>query len=279
MNSKSKYDKVSLKISRVVTNHYSTSFSIGTYLLNKSVRPCIYAIYGFVRLADEIVDSFNDYPRETLMENFIRDYENSLVDQISLNPILNAFQEVVLKYELQDLTENFLASMKMDLYKSTYSKDEYEDYIMGSARVVGLMCLKVFVDNDKERYEALKPYAMRLGSAFQKVNFLRDIKADYEDLGRVYFPEVSFEHFSNADKNLLITDIENDFKEALIGIKKLPSNSKLGVYVAYKYYLVLIHKLKVKSSSEIIEQRTRVSNVNKFWLLCKSYVRYKFSAL
>ena len=274
------FDKSSTKISRLVTRDYSTSFSIGVMLLGASIRDKIYSIYAFVRYADEIVDSFHDFDQKELLMRFIEDYENALRDKISLNPILNSFQKIVLDYELQSLVDEFLKSMKLDLVKSDYlSKEEYEDYIMGSAKVVGLMCLKIFVDGDKEKYESLKPYAMKLGSAFQKVNFLRDLSADYNELGRMYFPNVSFENFSEEDKKKIVQEIQSEFNEALIGIKKLPLNSRLGVYVAYKYYLGLLKRIRRKRVSKIMNQRIRISNYVKFYLLLKSYVRFKLNVL
>ena len=277
---KSLYDNTSFKISKLVTQSYSTSFSLGIRLLAPNVRPAIYSIYGFVRYADEIVDTFHSYNRTTLLDDFIGQYKKSLDEKISLNPILNSFQEIVHKYGLYDLVDDFLNSMKMDLNKKDYETDqEYKKYIYGSADVVGLMCLLVFVYGDREKYEELKPAAMSLGSAFQKVNFLRDIKNDFESLGRSYFPNVDKFNFDNNTKHDIIEDIENDFTEAYKGIKKLPINSKLGVYIAYKYYLSLLRKLKRKTSKQLLEKRIRISDPHKVWILLKSLVRHKFNLI
>lgn len=274
------FDKTSFRISKLITREYSTSFSIGVMLLGSKIRHKIYGIYAFVRYADEIVDSFHGYEQKELLDRFIADYEKSLEEGISLNPVLNAFQQIVLEYALQDLVDDFLKSMRMDLYKNNYlSKEEYEDYIMGSAKVVGLMCLKVFLDGDEKRYEELKPAAMKLGSAFQKVNFLRDLSADYNELGRMYFPNVSFDNFNEEDKTRIVAEIQSEFQEALKGIKKLPLNSQLGVYVAYKYYLGLLKRIRRKKVSKIMNQRIRISNFVKFYLLLKSYVRFKLNVL
>lgn len=277
---KALFDEVSLDISQIITKKYSTSFSRGIGLLSPAIRPQIYAIYGFVRIADEIVDSFLAYPQEELMSRFEQDYFNSLEDKISLNPVLNAFQKVVLQYDLQEEVDTFLASMKMDLSKNVYqSKEEYDKYILGSAEVVGLMCLKVFVNGNQSEYERLKPFAMKLGSAFQKVNFLRDFQADYEVLGRIYFPEVSFGTFDEEDKKRIIKEIELEFAEALEGIKTLPQSSRLGVYTAYKYYLVLLQKIKAKEAKELLQSRIRVPDYLKGILLFKSLIRNRLNVL
>ena len=274
---KSIFDNTSYKISKLVTHSYSTSFSLGIRLLAPNVRPAIYSIYGFVRYADEIVDTFEGYDQEKLLNDFINEYHKSLENKISLNPILNSFQEIVHKYSLHILVEDFLNSMKMDLNKKDYiSEDEYKKYIYGSADVVGLMCLLVFVYGDKEKFEALKPSAMSLGSAFQKVNFLRDLKNDFQSLGRSYFPNVVNLNFDENTKEEIIRDIEADFEIAYEGIKKLPINARLGVYIAYKYYLSLLRKLKKYDSSQILNKRVRISNIRKIFILIKSYVRYKF---
>tara|TARA_Y100000385_G_C13093186_1_gene639902 strand:+ start:1459 stop:2295 length:837 start_codon:yes stop_codon:yes gene_type:complete len=274
------FDQSSYKISKLITNEYSTSFSTGIYLFDSKTRPTIYAIYGFVRYADEIVDTFNDYNQSELLTKFIQDYEFALKEKISLNPILNSFQEVVNKFGLHTLVNSFLESMKMDLEKSTYlNKEELEKYIYGSADVVGLMCLKVFVKGDEKEYQKLSPYAMKLGSAFQKVNFLRDIKHDKDHLGRSYFPEVNFDCFSEEQKRLIIEDIKEDFNQAVIGIKQLPSNCRLGVYVAYKYYLSLLNKISVNPAEQVLNKRTRIPNYIKLYLLNKAYIRYQINAL
>tara|TARA_B100000768_G_scaffold88338_1_gene82945 strand:+ start:828 stop:1664 length:837 start_codon:yes stop_codon:yes gene_type:complete len=274
------FDSSSFKISKLVTNTYSTSFSLGINLLGKKIRPQIYAIYGFVRYADEIVDTFHEYDQKLLIEEFIEDYQKALERKISLNPILNSFQAVVNQYGLHDLVDSFIHSMMLDLEKEEYkTEEEYKKYIYGSADVVGLMCLKIFLDADEESYEALKDEAMKLGSAFQKVNFLRDLKDDFERLGRSYFPNVTEYDFTESTKLEIITDIEKDFKEALQGILKLPREGQLGVYVAYKYYLGLLHKIKRKSSKTILQERIRISNSKKVFILAKSYVRHRINML
>lgn len=274
------FDHTSLEISKLVTNAYSSSFSIGIYLLSPAIRPQVYSIYAFVRYADEIVDSFDGFKQRELLDRFIADYHLALEEKISLNPILNSFQDVVNTYQIQDLVEQFLVSMKMDLDKSVYkTKEEYEQYILGSAEVVGLMCLKVFAENNEANYEKLKPYAMKLGSAFQKINFLRDFKADYNELGRSYFPEVSFDNFNEKDKCNIVAEIELEFKEALLGIKMLPKNSRFGVYVAYKYYMTLLYKIKRKSYTEVLVNRVRVPGFYKMIVLFKSYLRFQFNLM
>ena len=277
---KETFDSSSYKISKLVTNTYSTSFSLGINLLGKKVRPQIYAIYGFVRYADEIVDTFHEYDQKVLIEEFVEDYHKALERKISLNPILNSFQEVVNQYGLHDLVDSFIYSVMLDLEKEEYkTEEEYKKYIYGSADVVGLMCLKIFVDGDNSRYEAMKDEAMKLGSAFQKVNFLRDLKDDFERLGRSYFPNVTEYDFTENTKLEIIADIEDDFKEALQGILKLPIEGRLGVYVAYKYYLGLLKKIKQKSSETILQERIRISNPKKIFILAKSYVRHRINML
>ena len=278
---KSIFDTVSRTCSIAVTNAYSTSFSLATKMLAPSIRQDIYNIYGFVRLADEIVDSFHEYDKEVLLDHFTRDLEYALENRISLNPILNSFQETVHKYDIQrPLYDAFLKSMRQDLYKSTYlTKEEYNEYIYGSADVVGLMCLKVFVKGDKAKYEELKESAMRLGSAFQKVNFLRDLKADLEDLSRSYFPNTDLNALDEASKNLIIKEIEEDFKEGLKGISRLPAEAKFGVYTAYIYYYKLLTKLKRIPSLEIKKRRISVPNYQKAGLLARSYISYRLDLL
>ncbi|MFD2542492.1 phytoene/squalene synthase family protein [Lacinutrix gracilariae] len=276
---KALFDTSSLKCSKIVTNSYSTSFSLGIKLFAPSIRPAIYAIYGFVRYADEIVDSFEDYPQEELFHDFVSDYNKALERRISLNPIINSFQEVAHKYHLQTYAEDFLKRMEADLKVTDYTtKEAYENYIYGSADVVGLMCLRVFVNNDDKKFEALKSAATHLGSAFQKVNFLRDIKEDTENLGRSYFPNLNTNALTNATKEEIIKDIEKDFKKAYKGIIKLPLESKLGVYIAYRYYLKLLKKLKKADSEKILKGRIRISNSLKLFILTKSYIRYKLNA-
>ncbi|NIJ44789.1 phytoene/squalene synthetase [Wenyingzhuangia heitensis] len=272
---KALFDSTSYQCSQLITKSYSTSFSMGILLFKPTIRPAIYAIYGFVRYADEIVDTFMDYPQKILLNEFEEEYHKSLDRKISLNPILNAFQEVVHRYDLQPFVKDFLKSMRRDLSQTTYaSQQDYEAYIYGSADVVGLMCLRVFVNNDEEKYQELKPYAMKLGSAFQKVNFLRDLKDDIEGLDRSYFPNLTSFPMDAQTKQDIILDIENDFEEALIGIKKLPLESKMGVYLAYKYYLKLLHKLKATTSEQIMNERIRVSNPTKILILMRAYTKY-----
>ena len=266
------YDNLAYQVSKNITNTYSTSFSLGIKALHPSIRPAIYAIYGYVRIADEIVDSFHDYDKSTLLNDFIIDTQKALRDKISLNPVLQSFQETVYKYNIdKSLIDQFLHSMAMDLEFSTYSKASYEEYILGSAEVVGLMCLYVFVEGDKTKYEELKPYAMKLGSVFQKINFLRDLKDDYYTLGRSYFPEVDLMNFKNEDKLNIENEIKKEFKEALIGIKLLPSSSKLGVYLAYRYYWKLFKKIQLKSCLQITQQRTRVPDTEKLFIMVTTY--------
>lgn len=270
------FDELSYEVSRSTTKKYSTSFSLGILALKPTVRPAIYAIYGYVRLADEIVDSFHDYNKQELLKRFKAQTDLALFEKISLNPILQAFQETVCKYEIDgDLIDNFLHSMEMDLEQVIYNPDLYEEYIFGSAEVVGLMCLQVFTERDREKYEKLKPYARKLGSAFQKVNFLRDLKEDYQILGRTYFPNIDLEAFNRETKEQIEKEIEIEFEEALIGIKMLPNSSRFGVYLAYKYYRSLFRKIKGTSAKKIMNERIRISNPKKLSLMMLSYVKYK----
>jgi len=275
------YDEVSFICSKNVTKKYSTSFSLAVNMLSPKIREAIYSIYAFVRFADEIVDSFHDYEKEALLNEFERDYYKAFDQNISLNPILNCFQHTVKKYNItDDLIQSFLKSMRADLKKETYETvEEYNDYIYGSADVVGLMCLKVFVNGDAEKYESLKEPAMKLGSAFQKVNFLRDLKDDYELLHRSYFPGVNLKELSVEEKAAIIEDIEADFKEAFSGIKRLPLEAKFGVYTAYVYYRRLLKKLNRTPSKDILNTRIRVSNPMKISLLARSFVVYKLNLL
>lgn len=272
------FDSSSLKCSKIVTNAYSTSFSLGIKLFAPSIRPHIYAIYGFVRYADEIVDSFEGYNQKELFHDFVEDYKKSLDRKISLNPIINAFQEVVHNYNLHTYADDFLKRMEADLYVTDYTtKEAYENYIYGSADVVGLMCLRVFVNNDETKFNALKDSARHLGSAFQKINFLRDIKDDMEQLGRSYFPNLSNNILNNATKEEIIDDINIDLKKAYKGIVQLPLESRFGVYIAYRYYLKLLKKLKKADSEKILSGRIRISNGLKVFILTKSYIRYKLN--
>ena len=279
---KSLFDQVSFSCSKLVTKSYSTSFSLATKMLSNSIRPHIYNIYGFVRFADEIVDTFHDFKKEELLNKFEEDYYVALEQGISLNPILNAFVHTVKTYNItDDLVQAFLKSMRDDLTKKEYStEEEYKAYIYGSADVVGLMCLKVFVDGDETQYEQLKEPAMRLGSAFQKVNFLRDLKDDIEHLNRSYFPNVDLRSLDADSKALIIEDIESDFDFAFNnGILKLPVEAKFGVFMAYRYYRKLLKKLKQTPSSEIMDKRIRISNPMKINLLARSYVKYKLNLI
>ncbi|WP_104383035.1 phytoene/squalene synthase family protein [Sphingobacterium sp. HMA12] len=274
------FDELAYEVSRKTTEKYSTSFSLGILALKPNIRNSIYAIYGYVRLADEIVDSFQGYDRKRLLSRLDLETNFALEEGISLNPILQAFQETVHKYAIdRDLINQFLHSMSMDLKKLDYNSELYNEYIYGSAEVVGLMCLQVFTEGNKQRYEELKPYAMKLGSAFQKINFLRDLKDDYHILGRTYFPNLNMEVFDNTLKGQIEDEIHQEFKEAFLGIKKLPKSARFGVYLAYKYYLSLFAKIRKKSSKEILENRIRIANTEKAYVAFKSYLRYKVAFL
>ena len=272
------FNDISQEFSKLVTIKYSTSFSLATKTLNSSIRSHIYNIYGFVRFADEIVDTFHEFPKKELLENFENNLFMALKNKISLNPILNSFQLTVNKFDIDySLIESFLKSMKWDLNKKKYnSQKEFNEYIYGSADVVGLMCLKVFVNGDPVKYKELVPSAMALGSAFQKVNFLRDLKDDHENLNRSYFPNIDFTNFSEESKKNIINEIKKDFELALKGIKKLPNSSKLGVYTAYKYYLKLLYKLEKTPSLKIKSTRIRIPNYQKVNLLLYSYFKHQF---
>ncbi|TDU34458.1 phytoene/squalene synthetase [Gelidibacter sediminis] len=275
------FDTVSHRCSKAVTNSYSTSFSLATKMLANSIRQDIYNIYGFVRFADEIVDSFHDYNKQSLFNRFEEDLELALEQKISLNPILNAFQETYHKFNIdKHLVDSFMESMRLDLHKSDYlTEADYKMYIYGSADVVGLMCLKVFVKGDHAQYEVLKESAMSLGSAFQKVNFLRDLKADYEDLSRTYFPNTNLNHLDEMSKKAIIDDIEHDFALGLKGIKELPIEAKFGVFMAYRYYNQLLKKLRNTPALDIKSTRIRVPNYKKFELLTRSYVKYQLNLM
>jgi phytoene synthase len=274
------FDELSYEVSKSTTKKYSTSFSLGILALHQAIRPAIYAIYGYVRLADEIVDSFHDYDKATLLKRFTIETHLAIKEGISLNPILQSFQETVHKYHIDyALIEQFLHSMAMDLHKIDYNSDLYDQYIFGSAEVVGLMCLQVFTNGNKDEYEKLKPYAMKLGSAFQKVNFLRDLKDDYQILGRTYFPNLDLASMNNHVKREIETEIETEFQEALVGIKMLPSSARFGVYLAYKYYISLFKKIKSTSAENILENRIRIPNTQKFSMMVQSYIRFKTAML
>ena len=270
------FDLVSFDCSKLVTKHYSTSFSMGTSLLGSEIKRHIYNIYGFVRFADEIVDTFHKFNKKDLLDRFENDLFYAIENQISLNPILNSFQHTVNKNNIEiELINSFIESMRLDLHKSLYETEtEYKKYVYGSADVVGLMCLKVFVKGDLKNYNELKTSAMALGSAFQKVNFLRDLKTDSEDLKRNYFPNVDVANFDEKTKQKIIEEIENDFNNALEGINKLPDDSRLGVYTAYKYYKKLLFKLKRTSSLNIKRIRIRIPNYQKIAVLAKSYLKF-----
>lgn len=273
------FDTVSQNCSREVTHIYSTSFSLATKMLAPSIRQDIYNIYGFVRLADEIVDSFHDYDKEKLFNRFESDLMHALDEKISLNPILNSFQQTVHEYGIdRHLIDSFMESMRLDLTKQVYLTDsEFKKYIYGSADVVGLMCLKVFVRGNAGKYESLKAAAMHLGSAFQKVNFLRDLKADYETLNRTYFPNTNLSALDEASKKAIIEEIESDFRKGYEGILQLPTEAKFGVFMAYRYYRRLLKKLAKTPAMDIKNTRIRVPNYEKFGLLTRSYVKYRLN--
>ncbi|TWR27980.1 phytoene/squalene synthase family protein [Mucilaginibacter achroorhodeus] len=272
------FDETCFECSKVITKKYSTSFSTGIRAFNKRFRYPVYAIYGFVRYADEIVDTFYGHNQRELIDDFQAETFKAIDRGISTNPVLQAFQQVVNQYGIEkDLIEAFLLSMRMDLDKTAYNDDGYKTYIYGSAEVVGLMCLRIFCENDSALYDRLVPSARSLGSAFQKINFLRDIKSDYEDRGRTYFPEVDFSNFTEEDKKLIEKDIKQDFDDALVGIKQLPAGSRLGVYVAYIYYLQLFKKISATSANTIIEKRIRVSDTQKIGLYCKALLHRKLN--
>ena len=278
---KSIFDKVSEDSSKIVIKRYSTSFYFSSSLLSKSIRQDIFNIYGFVRLADEIVDTFHEFPKKELLNEFEEELWRSIENKISLNPILNSFQNTVNRYSIpKDLIRSFLDSMKMDLEKKEYnSVEEYKKYIYGSADVVGLMCLKVFVKGSDALYSDLSDYAISLGSAFQKVNFLRDLKDDSNILKRVYFPNVNMDDFNEESKREIINEIELDFKNAIKGIARLPKNSRFAVYIAYRYYNKLLKKLKRTSSENIVKKRVRIHNFQKFTVIARSYVKYQLNLI
>jgi len=271
------FDKISNESAVLITKKYSTSFSIAVRLLAPSIRQAIYNIYGFVRVADEIVDSFEGYPKEELLDRFEEEYAYAMQYGISTNPVINAFQKTIKEYGIEEeMIQSFLKSMRADLTKQVYkNQKEIDAYIYGSADVVGLMCLKVFVKGNQEEFDKLKESAMRLGSAFQKVNFLRDIKQDYDDLSRTYFPNVDPNNFNAEDKCKIVSEIKEDFRVAHKGLLKLPKEARFGVYVAYKYYLQLLKKVDKTPARYLKEKRIRVSNSSKTYLLFHSYMEYK----
>lgn len=275
------YNNTSYKLSKVITVEYSTSFSLGIKAFAPEYRDPIYAIYGFVRIADEIVDTFHQYNKKELLYKFREDTFQAIENKISTNPILNSFQEVVHRYDIgTNLIDAFLTSMEMDLYESSYNRANYDEYIYGSAEVVGLMCLKVFINGNEAKYSELKPYAKSLGSAFQKVNFLRDINSDLKDRGRIYIPNVhDSTYINNKTKKQLEDEVEKEFAHALIGIQKLPIGVKLGVYLAFVYYLQLFEKIKMLDVKDLFKERVRVSNVKKAALFVKSFFEVKILKL
>lgn len=274
------FDKVSIRCSKVTTYAYSTSFSLGIRCLARELRNPIYSIYGFVRFADEIVDTFHDYDKAGLLNRFREETFLSIREGISLNPILNSFQLTVNRYQIKDaLIDQFLKSMEMDLYKINYDSNTFKEYVLGSAEVVGLMCLTVFCDGNRELFEQLKPFAMSLGSAFQKVNFLRDIQSDYLRLGRTYFPGVKMARFDEACKREIEISIGKDFEEALKGIKKLPRSSRLGVYVAYVYYKALFKEIRNTPSEMVLCTRIRIGKRHKAGLLAYSYLKHQLNMI
>jgi phytoene synthase len=277
---KSVFDKVSVGCSRLTTKTYSTSFSLGIIFLSRPLRNPIYAIYGFVRFADEIVDSFHGYQKKELLDSFRKDTQAAIHSRISLNPILNSFQFVVHKYNIrQQWIDIFLDSMAMDLQHQAYDYEKYQNYIFGSAEVVGLMCLHVFTEGDEALFEKLTPYAMKLGAAFQKVNFLRDVQADNLLLGRTYFPDVDLGNFSKTEKQKIESEIQADFSAALEGIKMLPHSSQNGVYMAYYYYLALFRKIKRLPAEKVLNERIRIPNFQKLMLMLTSSLRFKLNII
>ena len=268
------FDDYSKWASRNVTKSYSTSFYIGVKALDKKIRDDVHAIYGFVRFTDEIVDSFHGFDKHQLLMEFKTETYKSIERKISLNPILNSFQATVRKYDIDlALIEQFFHSMEMDLEKVEYTKEKYDEYILGSAEVVGLMCLKIFVLGDEKEFQKLKPFAMKLGSSFQKINFLRDLKDDFHELGRNYFPSLESEELSNTDKMKIENEIQEEFDEALIGIKMLPKMSRFGVYISYRYYSKLLNKIKRKTAGDLLKERVRIADKSKVIIFAKSYVR------
>jgi 15-cis-phytoene synthase len=279
MTSKQLFDNVSIRTSRLTTRAYSTSFSLGIFCLQREYRDPIYALYGWVRFADEIVDTFHEYDKKKLLDRFRDDTYRAIEEGISLNPILHSFQQTVNHYQIEkELTDTFLRSMEWDLARTTYDEQSMKEYILGSAEVVGLMCLRVFCKGDDLLYQQLKPAAMSLGSAFQKVNFLRDLKADFT-MGRVYFPELQLNRLDEQSKQLIEDSIQKDFDDSLAGIKDLPRGARFGVYVAYVYYLALFKKIKNSPSEIVLQQRISVRKREKIKLLAYSYVKHQLNLI
>lgn len=274
------YTNTCLECSEIITKRYSTSFSLGIRVFDKKFRAPIYAIYGFVRFADEIVDTFHDFNKKELLQRFRDETFVAIKEGISLNPVLQSFQRVVNEYKIEkELIDAFLDSMEMDLYENRYNDSLYNTYIYGSAEVVGLMCLRVFTEGNDAEFQRLKPSACKLGSAFQKINFLRDMKSDFDDRGRVYFPGVDFINFDNAQKAIIETDIQGEFDAALEGIRQLPKGARLGVYLAYKYYINLFEKIKKANAVRVQKERMRVNDAKKIYLLFSSAFKHSFNIL
>lgn len=277
---KATYDRVAAACCKITTQAYTNSFALGIRLLHRKFHNAIYAIYGFFRLGDEIVDSFHDYPKAALLQEFQEATHRAIRDKISLNPILNAFQYTVHTYAIDTaLIDTFFDSMRMDLTHKSHTLASFQQYLLGSSEVVGLMCLQVFCEKDQQQYEQLKPYAMRLGKALQKVNFLRDLRVDYHMLGRTYFPHINFESLTEASKQQLQEDIAADFAAALVGIKQLPASVRLGVYLAYRYYKSLFNKICRTPISQLLQQRIRIPNYQKYAMLVGAGLRYRFNKL
>lgn len=274
------YNEVSYKCSKLVTTSYSTSFSLGVSLLHKDFIMPIHAVYGFVRFADEIVDTFHTSNKRELLDQFKKETHDAIKNKISLNPILHSFQDTVNKYKIDlELIDTFLRSMEMDLVKTNYNREGYEEYILGSAEVVGLMCLRIFVEGDDKQYRDLKADAMKLGSAFQKINFLRDLKADVHTLGRSYFPGFDAERFNEKVKKEIEADIQLDFDAGLRGIKKLPRKARLGVYLAYIYYVSLFKKIQRTPAEKVLQSRIRIPDTKKYMLFMGSYIKHSFNLI
>ncbi len=280
MNHFDLYNSVCFEISKLTTKKYSTSFSLGIKLLDKKFQIPIYSIYGFFRFADEIVDTFHKYKQAELLAEFKKQTYLAIERQVSTNPLLHSFQQIVRKYNIEKkLIDTFLQSMEMDLAETNYNQKKYEKYILGSAEVVGLMSLRIFTDGNEKKYQQLKPAAMKLGAAFQKVNFLRDLNYDAQELGRVYFPNADVKNIDNKTKNILINEINNDFEAAKNGLKKLNKSSRLGVFLAYLYYLKLLKKIKKTDVKDILIKRVRISNLNKFITIFSAYFRNLFNLI
>ena len=274
------FDQTALECSKLITERYSTSFTLGIKTLDRKFHFPIYAVYGFVRFADEIVDTFHDHDKKTLLDRFKHDTYQAIEDGISLNPVLHSFQAVVQQYNIEtELIDAFLTSMEMDLYHQQYDANKYNEYIYGSAEVVGLMCLRVFCEGNCDEFDRLREPARKLGAAFQKVNFLRDLKSDFVERGRTYFPGVDFNDFSRDAKQQIETDIQQDFDEAYIGIMNLPRGARMGVYLAYMYYQTLFNKIKQLPASRVQNERIRVPNPQKFALLAQTYLKYRLNVL